>query len=325
MYCTRYYFYKMSSEISRLLYSQKSHAFVNCQGGSPSPSKVVDITPIHINTTIHTMESDSSFSDASAPPPTGRPRRERHVAKNPEGKQYTMPKKGTRGPKTNETPQSTSIHPYLCVVKADCAGVAAASSINTNADSDSESDHLPPLKNGKRARPAVTSEDDENEADGDGEDREVREHSGSPIPAPAPAKKAKTSTEKAKTDEEELGECWPESDILTYMNYSVDQQRSWHSKTYSYFEPTVKIQYVNGRKAHVFTCLNRKKCGGAQIRRYQDKQDKSSTHNLGVHVDKCWGEGVRKAVKEADLRIDGIREKITRPFALTGKVSRMVF
>ena len=140
------------------------------------------------------------------------------------------------------------------------------------------------------------------------------------MPAPAPAKKAKT-TAKGKTDEEELGELWPKSDICTYTNHPADQQRTWHSKTYSYFDPTVKIQYVNGRKAHVFTCLNRKKCGGAQIRCYQDKGDKSSTHNLGIHVDKCWGEGVRQAVKEADLPINGIREKITRPFASTGKIT----
>jgi hypothetical protein len=105
------------------------------------------------------------------------------------------------------------------------------------------------------------------------------------------------------------------------VNHPADQQRSWHSKTYAYFEPTVKIQYVNGRKAHIFTCLNQRKCGGVQIRRYQDKGDKSSTHNLGTHVDKCWGEGVRQAVKEADLQINGIREKITRPFATTGKIT----
>ena len=70
-------------------------------------------------------------------------------------------------------------------------------------------------------------------------------------------------------------------------------RKGWRSPIYSLFEPDVKIKYEGGRKYHFFVCAA-KRCrhsgDEAGVRRYLDKQDKSSTSNLKTHAISCWGE-----------------------------------
>ena len=72
---------------------------------------------------------------------------------------------------------------------------------------------------------------------------------------------------------------------------------TWRSPIYSFFKSNVNIQYHEGRLVHFFACAARackSPIGG--IRRFQDKQDKSSTANLRSHAIRCFG---REAVDTA--------------------------
>ena len=58
------------------------------------------------------------------------------------------------------------------------------------------------------------------------------------------------------------------------------------------------VQYIDGRKAHVFECGAKKcHCRNRFVRRFLDKGDAKSTGNLRRHATKCWGE---EAVAAAD-------------------------
>jgi hypothetical protein len=113
----------------------------------------------------------------------------------------------------------------------------------------------------------------------------------------------------------------------------VRLQKEWRSKIYAFFQSTVDIVYVDGRKCHEFTC-NAKHCKGKGqpnprvVRRYLDTKDKASTKSLRSHAIKCWGSEIveksedaknigsaREALKSAELR-DG---SITAVFERTGK------
>ena len=101
---------------------------------------------------------------------------------------------------------------------------------------------------------------------------------------------------------------------------------------YAFFQPTVKITYVNNRKCHEFTC-NARNCKGKGrnpriVRRFLDTKDKASTKTLRVHAINCWGQenvnnsenaiditSARESLKGAELR-DG---SITAVFERTGK------
>lgn len=109
-------------------------------------------------------------------------------------------------------------------------------------------------------------------------------------------------------------------------------RRDWRSPIYAFFSPEVAITYVNGRRAHDFTC-SAKNCKGKGsnprlVRRYLDKKDKGSTSGLRRHAKICWGEenveraveaknieSARNALKKAKL-LDG---SITAVFKRTGK------
>jgi hypothetical protein len=73
-------------------------------------------------------------------------------------------------------------------------------------------------------------------------------------------------------------------------------QRTWRSPIYSFFKAEVKIEHVDGRVSHFFTCSSKKcKTSAGGVRRYQDKADKSSTANLRHHAIRCFGEDVVNA------------------------------
>ncbi|KDR81296.1 hypothetical protein GALMADRAFT_241794 [Galerina marginata CBS 339.88] len=58
--------------------------------------------------------------------------------------------------------------------------------------------------------------------------------------------------------------------------------KDWNSLIYVFFKPEPAIEYVNGRRVHVFECTAKpcKGRGGRYVRRYLDTGDAKSTGNL---------------------------------------------
>jgi hypothetical protein len=104
----------------------------------------------------------------------------------------------------------------------------------------------------------------------------------------------------------------------------------WTSPIYVFFKTKPRIEYIDGRKAHIFECASgRCKCrNGRDMHRYQDKGDKNFTSNLRKHAKICWG---ADAVVAADATHDvdaarvaliksGVRDgSITAEFQRMGK------
>ena len=82
--------------------------------------------------------------------------------------------------------------------------------------------------------------------------------------------------------------------------------KDWTSPIYVFFEKEALIEYINGRRVHVFTCTAtrcRGKGNGRLVRRYLDTGDAKSTSNLRKHAKACWGEDVVAAADATrDLR-----------------------
>ncbi|KAF9565457.1 hypothetical protein CPC08DRAFT_629917, partial [Agrocybe pediades] len=78
-------------------------------------------------------------------------------------------------------------------------------------------------------------------------------------------------------------------------------QADWTSTTYAFFEPTPDIEYIDGRRVHVFKCAaGRCKGKGANprhVNHYLGTKDSSLMSNLRKHAKICFGED---AVKAAD-------------------------
>ncbi|KAF6744788.1 hypothetical protein DFP72DRAFT_757427, partial [Ephemerocybe angulata] len=78
----------------------------------------------------------------------------------------------------------------------------------------------------------------------------------------------------------------------------------WTSGIYGFFDPEPKLEFIDGRVCHVFTCANpmckaRTSGGNHQTRRYQDTTDMNSTGNLCTHINNCWGGAALHHAKEA--------------------------
>ncbi|KIL55689.1 hypothetical protein M378DRAFT_50957, partial [Amanita muscaria Koide BX008] len=74
-------------------------------------------------------------------------------------------------------------------------------------------------------------------------------------------------------------------------------QKDWSSPVYAFFGLVPDIEYVDGRRSHVFKCLARS-CSKT-IRRYLDKGDAKSTSNMWKHTRSCYGEDVVAQIAEA--------------------------
>ncbi|EIW54545.1 uncharacterized protein TRAVEDRAFT_76646, partial [Trametes versicolor FP-101664 SS1] len=82
----------------------------------------------------------------------------------------------------------------------------------------------------------------------------------------------------------------------------------WTSPVYAFYHPDPIIEYVNGRRTHLFRCMAKgckKTC-----RRFLDKGNRSLTNNLRRHVRKCWGPEVLKRAEEA-LNVEEARKLVT--------------
>jgi len=80
--------------------------------------------------------------------------------------------------------------------------------------------------------------------------------------------------------------------------------KKWTSPVYVFFKTTPKIEYKDGRHAHVFEC-GASRCKGhnsCYVYQFLDKGDANSTSNLLRHAKICWGsEAVEAATATHDL------------------------
>ena len=92
----------------------------------------------------------------------------------------------------------------------------------------------------------------------------------------------------------------------------------WTSTVYAFYSPTPSIEYVSGRRSHVFHCLGRS-CK-AKVRRFLDTKDHNSTSNMRRHAIKCWGEEAVEAARSA-ANVTEAREKIVGGILKNGSIT----
>lgn len=152
----------------------------------------------------------------------------------------------------------------------------------------------------------VSSDDDDDEHEQSGEEEE-QEDDDDDEPA------------QDEDDEAELGECIArhEGDEHSLLSPSARLQKCWTSSTYAFFKPEVAIEYVDGRRSHVFACA-RKSCDFT-TRRYLDTRDRS-TGNLFKHAVVCWGREAVDRAKQTSGQEEA-RKVIVQSIQKTGRIS----
>lgn len=154
----------------------------------------------------------------------------------------------------------------------------------------------------------VLSGDDEDDEDDDEDDDEEEESSG----------EDEKDDEAEGEDEAELGTSFYTHALHQYIDIPPARLRKrWNSPIYAFFKPTVDIEYVGGRRTHVFSCA-RKSCTQV-LRRYVDTKDRS-TGNLQKHAISCWGEDAVMRAKDL-ASPDEARRVIVDSILQTGRIS----
>jgi hypothetical protein len=100
--------------------------------------------------------------------------------------------------------------------------------------------------------------------------------------------------------------------------------KRWDAPVYAFFKPIPAIEYVDGRKAHIFECAATSCCQKTKyIRRFLYTGDTSSTSNLCWHAKACWGDeavaaadqtGSAATARKALVNQSGNNESITAAF-----------
>ena len=106
-------------------------------------------------------------------------------------------------------------------------------------------------------------------------------------------------------------------------------QKDWDAPIYVFFLPTTTIEYIEGRKAHVFQCAaSRCHCKTRYVCRFLDTKDAKSTSNLRHHAKLCWGDDTVaaaddtcdvKTAREALSKRKDLNRSITAAFERAGK------
>src|SRR5277367_4338586 len=92
----------------------------------------------------------------------------------------------------------------------------------------------------------------------------------------------------------------------------------WTSPVYAFYSAIPDIEYVDGRRAHVFECAG-KSCT-YKCRRFLDGPDRLSTGNLIKHVKSCWGEAAYEAAVNCQ-NANEARESIIQPLTTMGTIT----
>jgi hypothetical protein len=95
-------------------------------------------------------------------------------------------------------------------------------------------------------------------------------------------------------------------------------KKDWNSPVYAFFHPEADIEYVHGRRCHVFKCAAK----GCQqrIRRFLDTGDARSTGNMRKHVKNCWGEDALAAAAQTKNAREA-RETVVQGILMTGTIT----
>jgi hypothetical protein len=113
--------------------------------------------------------------------------------------------------------------------------------------------------------------------------------------------------------------------------FSDRLSNDWISPIYVFFKRVPRIEYIDGRRLHVFECAaaHCKARHGRDVRRFLDTGDAKSTSGLRRHAKMCWGdEAVGAADQTKDLEgacnvlaKSGVKRNgsITAAFELIGK------
>ncbi|KIJ94929.1 hypothetical protein K443DRAFT_109642, partial [Laccaria amethystina LaAM-08-1] len=94
--------------------------------------------------------------------------------------------------------------------------------------------------------------------------------------------------------------------------------KRWTSPIYTFYHPIPDIEYVDGRRAHVFQCTA-KSCS-YKCHHFLDGPDCSSTGNLIKHVKSCWGDAAYEAATNCQ-NANNARESIVKPLVKTGTIT----
>jgi hypothetical protein len=123
----------------------------------------------------------------------------------------------------------------------------------------------------------------------------------------------------SEAEEAELGKLLSSTaEDQTYPHKPEHMMKHWTAPVYAFYHPIPDIEYVDGRRAHVFQCTP-KSCS-YKCRRFLDGPDHSSTGNLIKHVKSCWGDAVYEAATNCQNANDA-RESIVKPLVKTGTIT----
>jgi hypothetical protein len=103
-------------------------------------------------------------------------------------------------------------------------------------------------------------------------------------------------------DDKELGTSVFTEMIQTHNRRTTAKlKKEWTAPVYAFFDPEATIEYVDGRRSHVFRCTAKPcKMRERNVRRFLDKGDAKSTSNLRKHAKKCWGDHVVASADNAE-------------------------
>jgi hypothetical protein len=111
--------------------------------------------------------------------------------------------------------------------------------------------------------------------------------------------------------------------ICELIGLSERLLKEWDAPIYVFFKPSPTVEYINGRKAHVFECAAKScKCKVRFVRRFLDTGDAKSTGNLRRHAKTCWGQ---ETVTAADNTRDvaTARSVLEQAKGLNGSITAM--
>ena len=133
-----------------------------------------------------------------------------------------------------------------------------------------------------------------------------------------------------------VGDDSDEVEVLEKPEESAEEElkrlsQEWNSPIYVFFKPMSSIEYIKGRRVHVFACAAKHCMGkgnGRMVRRYLDTADAKSTGNLRKHAKICWGEDAVsaadntkdvRAAREVLGKIESVDSSITAAFKRIAK------
>ena len=105
------------------------------------------------------------------------------------------------------------------------------------------------------------------------------------------------------------------------ISFTEHLRKDWDAPIYVFFKPIPTIEYVHGRKAHVFECAASScYCKNRSIRQFLDKGDARSTTNMRWHAKVCWGkEAVTAADNTRDIKT--AREALANHKSIDGSIT----